>query len=252
MRSMDDVTVIIPARYNSKRLPGKPLLKLGDRTIIQHVYENAAASRLVSRVVVATDDRRIYDTVRDFGGDCIMTPKGISSGTDRVAYAAKDIRTKLIMNLQGDEPFLTPAIFDTGLRTALADRRGSDVVTLASKIRTARELENPNHVKVVMDRQGHALYFSRFPIPFVRDNKGKLVKTVKNHYRHIGIYIFRRKVLLGFIKLAPSLLERMERLEQLRMLENGYRITVVVTGNPPAGIDTPNDMERARGIVAGR
>ena len=251
MSAMDTITVIIPARYGSKRLPGKPLLRLGDRTIIQHVYENASASRLVDRVIVATDDRRIYDAVRGFGGDCAMTPKDIRSGTDRIAHVAKDIDSGLIMNLQGDEPFLTPSVFERGLKAALADRT-SDVVTLASKIATADELDDPNNVKVVMDKEGHALYFSRFPIPFVRDDNGKLVKTVKGHYRHIGIYIFRRTALLEFVKLKQSALERMERLEQLRLLENGYRITVVVTGSPAAGIDTAGDMERAREIVRDR
>lgn len=242
---MNKVAIIIPARFGSKRLHGKPLLKLGNKTIIQHVYENAASSRFANRVIVATDDSRIYDTVKGFGGDCTMTPINIKSGTDRIAHIAKSMDSELIMNLQGDEPFLTPSIFDIGLKIAIANQ-GMGVVTLATKIRTLNELNNPNNVKVVMDKDGNALYFSRFPIPFARDDKGKLVKTMKGHYRHIGIYIFRRKTLLEFVKLKQSALEKLERLEQLRLLENGYQIRVAVTGYAPAGIDTPEDLRRAR------
>ncbi len=245
---MDKVAIIIPARYGSKRLQGKPLLKLGNKTIVQHVYENAAASRLADRVIVATDDRRIYEAVKSFGGECTMTPKGIKSGSDRIAYVAKDIDSDLVMNLQGDEPFLTSSVFDRGLEIALSSR-DIPVVTLAAKIRTMDELDNPNNVKVVVDKHGYALYFSRFPIPFVRDNQGKLVKKINGHYRHIGIYIFRRRVLLEFVRMKQSALEKMERLEQLRLLENGYRIMVAVTGNPPAGIDTAEDLKRARALL---
>jgi 3-deoxy-manno-octulosonate cytidylyltransferase (CMP-KDO synthetase) len=242
---MDKVAIIIPARYGSRRLQGKPLLKLGNKTIVQHVYENAKASRLADRVIVATDDRRIYEAVRNFGGECRMTPKGIKSGSDRIAYVAKDIDNELIMNLQGDEPFLKPSLFDRGLELALSNK-DIPVVTLAAKIKTIDELDNPNNVKVVVDKHGYALYFSRFPIPFIRDDKGKLVKKIKGHYRHIGIYIFRRKVLLEFVSMKQSALEKMEMLEQLRLLENGYRIMVAVTGNPPAGIDTAEDLIRAQ------
>ncbi len=248
---MDRVVVIIPARYGSKRLPGKPLLTLGDKPIIRHVYDNAASSALVDRTIVATDDRRICDVVKGFGGECSMTPKGINSGSDRIASVAKHINCELVMNLQGDEPFLTPSVFDRGLRTAL-ENKDIDVVTLAARIRTIDELDNPNNVKVVMDKHGYALYFSRFPVPFVRDDKGKLVKTIKGHYRHIGIYIFRRRALLEFVGMKQSRLEHMERLEQLRLLENGYRIMVVVTGNPPAGIDTAEDLKRARKVLSGK
>lgn len=245
---MHRVVVIIPARYGSKRLPGKPLLSLGHKPIIQHVYEHAAASKLADRVIVATDDARIRDAVQGFGGECSMTPKGLRSGSDRIAHVARNIRCELVMNLQGDEPFLTPSLFDRGIRAALDDRN-ADVVTLAARIRSAGELDNPNNVKVVMDRNGYALYFSRHPIPFVRDDKGKLVKSIKGHYRHIGIYIFRRSALLEFVRMKQSRLERMERLEQLRLLENGYRIKVVVAGSPPAGIDTAQDLKRARKMV---
>ncbi len=242
---MVKVAIIIPARYSSKRLPGKPLLKLGNKTIIQHVYENAKASRLADRVIVATDDRRIEEAVRNFGGECRMTPEGIKSGSDRIAYVAKHIDSELIMNLQGDEPFLKPSFFDRGLELALSNK-DIPVVTLAAKIKTIDELDNPNNVKVVVDKHGYALYFSRFPIPFIRNDKGKLVKKINGHYRHIGIYIFRRKVLLEFVSMKQSALEKMEMLEQLRLLENGYRIMVAVTGNPPAGIDTAEDLTRAQ------
>ncbi|MGB9735307.1 MAG: 3-deoxy-manno-octulosonate cytidylyltransferase [bacterium] len=242
---MDKVVVIIPARYGSTRLPGKPLLKLGQKPIIQHVYENASASKLVDRVIVATDDKRIYEVVKGFGGICVITPEGLKSGTDRIAYVAKDIKSELIMNLQGDEPFLKPSIFNRGLELAISNN-SIPVVTLATRIKAIDELDNPNNVKVVMDNQGYALYFSRFPIPFIRDNKGRLVKKVYGHFRHIGVYIYRRDVLLEFVRMKRSKLEQMERLEQLRLLENGYKIMVVVTGDAPAGIDTPEDYKKAK------
>ncbi len=245
---MDKVTVIIPARYNSKRLPGKSLLKLGNKPIIQHVYENAASSDLTDRVIVATDDTRIYNIVRGFGGECRMTPEKINSGTERVAYAAGETDSELIMNLQGDEPFITPSVFNRGLKIALS-HDDIDVVTLAAKIRTIKELDDPNNVKVVMDGDECALYFSRFPIPFVRDNKGKLVKMIKGHYRHIGIYIFRRKVLFKFVKLKQSKLEKLENLEQLRLLENGYKIKVATVGYVPEGIDTAEDLKKAKAFL---
>lgn len=242
---MDKVVAIIPARYGSTRLPGKPLLKLEQKPIIQRVYENASASRFVDKVIVATDDKRIYKTVRDFGGLCIITPKGIKSGTDRIAFVAKNINSELIMNIQGDEPFLKPLVFDRGLELAISNKK-IPVVTLATKIRTIDELDNPNNVKVVMDNQGYALYFSRFPIPFIRNDKGELVKRVDGHYRHIGVYIFRKDVLLKFVRMEQSKLEKMEKLEQLRLLEHGYKIKVVITKNSPTGIDTIEDYENAK------
>lgn len=242
---MNEVVIIIPARYGSTRLPGKPLLQLGGKPIIQHVYENACASKFVDNVIVATDDERIYETVKGFGGNCVMTPRGIKSGTDRIAYVAKNIKSKLIMNLQGDEPFLKPSIFDKGLEVAIANNE-IPVVTLATKIKDIDELEDPNNVKVVMDRDGYALYFSRLPIPFVRDNVRGAIKKVDGHYRHIGVYIFREKILQKFVMMKQSRLEQMEKLEQLRLLENGYKIKVVLTGGSPAGIDTIEDFKKAQ------
>jgi 3-deoxy-manno-octulosonate cytidylyltransferase (CMP-KDO synthetase) len=243
---MNKVVIIIPARYSSSRLPGKPLLELGGKPIIQHVYENACASKFVDNVIVATDDERIYETVRSFGGKCVMTPKGIKSGSDRIAYVAKDIKSSLVMNLQGDEPFLKHHIFDKGLEVAISDNR-IPVVTLATKIKSTEELEDPNNVKVVMDKYGYALYFSRFPIPFIRDNNDAFSnKKIYGHYRHIGVYIFRQKILQEFVRMKQSKLEKMEKLEQLRLLENGYKIKVVLTAGSPTGIDTIEDFKRAQ------
>ncbi|MCL4479059.1 MAG: 3-deoxy-manno-octulosonate cytidylyltransferase [Deltaproteobacteria bacterium] len=242
---MKNVVIVIPARFGSKRLPGKPLLKLAGKTIIQHVYENASLSKFAKRVIVATDDQRIFDAVRKFNGECVLTPRSINSGTDRVAYAVKNIDCSIVMNLQGDEPFLTSGMFDRGIESALKTNNKTDTFTLASGIETNDELNDTNNVKVVMDKDGYALYFSRFPIPYIRDDKGKLVKKIKSHYRHIGIYIYRPSVLFEFVKLRQSNLERMERLEQLRLIENGYRIKVVVTKGAPPGIDTLQDLKRA-------
>ncbi len=242
---MKNVVIVIPARFGSKRLPGKPLLKLAGKTIIQHVYENASLSKFAKRVIVATDDQRIFDAVRKFNGECVLTPGSINSGTDRVAYAVKNIDCSIVMNLQGDEPFLTSGMFDRGIESALKTNNKTDTFTLAAGIETIDELNDVNNVKVVMDKDGYALYFSRFPIPYIRDDKGKLVKKTKSHYRHIGIYIYRPAVLFEFVKLRQSNLERMERLEQLRLIENGYRIKVVVTKGAPSGIDTLQDLKRA-------
>jgi 3-deoxy-manno-octulosonate cytidylyltransferase (CMP-KDO synthetase) len=240
---LKDVLVVIPARYGSKRLPGKPLLRETGRFLIQHVWEAARKSRLAGRVVVATDDRRILDAVRGFGGEAVMTSKHHKSGTDRAAEVARKCRADLIVNVQGDEPDLPARHIDRLIR--LFEDEGVEMATLACRAEDTEEtLANPNVVKVVTDKEGYALYFSRAGIPFERDHAAGVARTV---LRHIGIYGYTRETLLRLVRTPQSALERTEKLEQLRALENGVRISVGIVRGFPPGIDTE---EQYREFVA--
>jgi len=237
---------MIPARYESTRLPGKPLALIQGKPMIQHVYERTRAVDQVDRVLVATDDARIAAAVRDFGGDVVMTSPEHRSGTDRIAEAAGDLDAEVVVNVQGDLPFLESQM----VRATVALLRGDPVLSMATvkvPIRDAQEMGNPNVVKVVTDREGYALYFSRSPLPYWRDvaNDGVL------GYKHIGLYAYRRDFLLRFARLAPTPLERAEKLEQLRALEWGFRIKVAETTCAGIEVDTPQDLERARALAAG-
>jgi 3-deoxy-manno-octulosonate cytidylyltransferase (CMP-KDO synthetase) len=233
-----DVTVVIPARYGSSRFPGKPIAMLGDKPIIQHVYERAAACRLVTDVVVATDDQRIQRTVEGFGGQAVLTTGDFRSGTDRVACVARSRPGRFFLNLQGDE---IPA--DPELLTDLIEpfvESGAEMGTLKRALHTAEELQNPAVVKVVTDRQGRALYFSRTPIPLVRDESDRQV--VKGlHFIHLGVYMYTRETLLRLTALPTSSLEEAEKLEQLRALDHGITIQVWETQHGSLRIDTPDD-----------
>ena len=233
-----DVTVLIPARYGSSRFPGKPIAMLGKKTIIQHVYEQAAACRAVSDVVVATDDARIQRAVEAFGGQAVLTTGEFRSGTDRIASVARSRSGRFFLNLQGDE---IPA--DPDLLTDLIEpfvESGAEMGTLKRALNTGEELQNPAVVKVVTDRQGRALYFSRAPIPLVRDDPGR--QAVKGlHYIHLGIYIYTRETLLRVASLPTSALEEAEKLEQLRALDHGIPIQVWETQHASLRIDTPAD-----------
>jgi 3-deoxy-manno-octulosonate cytidylyltransferase (CMP-KDO synthetase) len=233
-----DVTVVIPARYGSSRFPGKPIAMLDRKPIIQHVYEQAAACRMVSDVVVATDDERIQRAVEDFGGQAVLTNGEFRSGTDRVAAVARSRSGRVFLNLQGDE---IPA--DPNLLTDLIEpflESGAEMGTLKRALRTEEELQNPAVVKVVTDRQGRALYFSRAPIPLVRDDDER--QPVKGlHYIHLGVYIYTREALLRLASLTTGALEEAEKLEQLRALDNGIPIQVWETQHASLRIDTPAD-----------
>lgn len=246
------VIAVIPARYASTRLPGKPLLDIAGKPMIQHVYERVAASS-VDSVIVATDDRRIYDVVTAFGGKAAMTSPEHQSGTDRVAEAAKESGADVVVNVQGDEPLMDPALIDDVVKPL---REDSSILmgTLAHVITHPEEVASPDAVKVVVDKAGFALYFSRSPIPHVRDAFGEGVPQEGGPWmdgilRHIGIYVFRADFLQEYASMAPTFLERHEKLEQLRALENGHRIRVVETARPVVGVDTPEDLERVRGIL---
>ncbi len=227
--------VVIPARFGSQRLPGKPLLSKTGKPLIQHVYERVRKARLPDVVVVATDDRRIHDAVRAFGGRVVMTSSAHASGTDRVAEVARTLPHARFINVQGDEPEIDPALIDRVAKT-LRDDRSADWVTAVRPVRGTTELGNPATVKVVADKAGYALYFSRSVIPHAR-GRGIPTKALL----HVGIYGFRREALLKFSALGPSPLEQVEKLEQLRALENGMRIRLVETRRTSASIDTPED-----------
>jgi len=242
------VIVVIPARYGSSRFPGKPLALLGDKPLIQQVYERVRQARGVSRIVVATDDVRIHDCVTGFGGEAIITGNALRSGSDRVAAVACAMPADVYVNLQGDEMPLNPGLLDD-LILPFA-QSGADVGTLKQAITDERELLNPNVVKVVTDSQGDALYFSRSPIPYRRDRPdgaGDLVPGL--HWKHLGIYSYRAAALTRFTALPSSALEDTEQLEQLRLLEAGMRIRVWETAHASLRVDTPDDLRVAEHLL---
>jgi 3-deoxy-manno-octulosonate cytidylyltransferase (CMP-KDO synthetase) len=241
------VVVIIPARYESTRFPGKPLADLHGQPMIQRVYERARATRGVDRVLVATDDARIRAAVDGFGGDVVMTDQAHRTGTDRIAEVAAGLDADVIVNVQGDLPLLDPAMVDAAVAPLQADP-GLPMATIKTAIRTREERENPNVVKVVTDRDGYALYFSRSPLPYDRDGAPGTGLGDK----HIGLYAYRRDFLLSFARLAPTPLERAEQLEQLRALEWGFRIKVAEVAAASIEVDTPRDLDRAREQLAAR
>jgi 3-deoxy-manno-octulosonate cytidylyltransferase (CMP-KDO synthetase) len=217
--------------------------------MIQHVYERASLAKRVHRVIIATDDERIASTVRAFGGEAVMTPPSLRSGSDRIAYAARSLKdAKVIVNVQGDEPLIIPDMIDQAI-TPLWEDSTLVAGTLVRKISTEDELRNPSIPKVVMDRHGYCLYFSRSPIPFVRDHDHWT--TAGDFYKHIGLYVYRREFLLTFSTLPQTPLELLEKLEQLRILEHGYRIKAVETSFDTTPVDTPDDLEKVRKLIAG-
>ena len=233
------VAVIIPARYASTRLPAKPLLRETGKYLIQHVYERATQAKCASDVIVATDDKRIFDAVREFGGRAVMTRSDHASGTDRIAEVAAHLASDVILNLQGDEPHIDPAALDL-LAKLLADGR-SDMATLAVPIADRATYLNPNVVKVVCDDDGRALYFSRSPIPMVRDGEPDFAAHPPRFLQHLGVYAFRRAFLLKIAAAPPHQLEELEKLEQLRVLGTGSAIRVGIVAHAHRGIDTPAD-----------
>ncbi len=238
--------VVIPARYGSERLPGKPLLSVAGRPLVQHVYERAVESGAAS-VTIATDDRRIVDMCGAIGAEAAMTDRGHPSGTDRVAEVAASLdwpAETIVVNLQGDEPLMPPKMIDRTAQTLVADPRAG-IATLATPIVDRAEFENPNAVKVVCDKRGRALYFSRAPIPFERGPTGKSVQARPLGLRHIGLYAYRAGTLAKLGQAGACALEATERLEQLRALWLGIGIAVeTIQSAPPAGVDTAADLKR--------
>ncbi|MBI5894409.1 MAG: 3-deoxy-manno-octulosonate cytidylyltransferase [Deltaproteobacteria bacterium] len=263
------IVAIIPARYASTRLKGKALVDIAGRPMIQHVYERTKKAGLINDVIVATDDKTIFDAVKGFNGKAAMTSSEHKTGTDRIAEAANNIDADIIVNVQGDEPLIEPEMIDEAIKPLMRDA-AIPICTLKTKIQDEKEILNPNIVKVVTDKNGFALYFSRLPIPYVRseESRGQGVKGSSKeiippleplnprileplHYKHIGLYVYRKDFLLKFAKMKPTLLEEAEKLEQLRALENGYKIKVVETRYNSIGVDTEEDLERVRGIFQG-
>lgn len=233
---------VIPARYGSTRLKAKALADIADKPMVQHVYEKCLASRLLDEVLVATDDRRIFNAVLNFGGNAVMTSKKHKSGTDRIAEAVKNIKCDIVVNIQGDEPMINPKNINKAIEPLIQDKN-INVSTLCFKISDNKELNDPNVVKVVLDSKSNALYFSRSVIPFSRDN------TKTDHYKHIGLYVYRKDYLMQFIKMKPSRLELTEKLEQLRVLESGEKIKVVKTKRDSYSVDTPADLKKIKKLI---
>ncbi|MFN8062532.1 MAG: 3-deoxy-manno-octulosonate cytidylyltransferase [Vicinamibacterales bacterium] len=237
---------IIPARYGSSRFPGKPLADLCGRPLIEHVYRRTAATPGLRDVIVATDDARIADVVHGFGGRAVMTRSDHPSGTDRLAEAAAALDADIVVNVQGDEPLIEPAMIETALRPFSA-RADVVMTTLRRPLPDLEAFLSPHVVKVVVDRHDVALYFSRAPIPFVRD--GRLDRVPAGAWQHIGLYAYRRACLLGLAALPPTALELAESLEQLRALEHGIRIVAPDTPFVSVGVDTPEDLDRVRRLM---
>jgi len=231
--------IVIPARFASSRLPGKPLLRETGKYLIQHVYEQACQAKCASDVIVATDDTRIFAAVREFGGRAVMTRSDHASGTDRVAEVAAQLSAEVIINVQGDEPLLDPCAIDL-LAELMADP-ASDMATLAVPITSEETYVSPNVVKVVCDDRGRALYFSRSPIPMVRDGEPDFAARPPRFLQHLGVYAYRRTFLLKIATTPPHILEQSEKLEQLRVLGTGGTIAVGHVAHAHRGIDTPAD-----------
>ena len=231
------IVAILPARFGSTRFPGKPLAQICGKPMIQYVYETASSAKGIDDCFVATDDKRIVDAVVSFGGKAILTGE-FSCGSDRVEWASRNIDCDVIINVQGDEPLIKKEMIE-GLVQAFADPN-VQMATLRKRIDKEDEINNPNVVKVITDINGDAIYFSRFSIPFCRDHKNKNKLSI---YKHIGIYAYRKDFLSKYVGLKKSYLEQMESLEQLRVLENGYKIRVMETNYETIGVDTPEQLK---------
>lgn len=237
--------VIIPARYQSTRLPGKPLIQLAGKLMIQWVYEKARTVRQADKVIVATDDQRILKAVTDFGGEAVMTPTHLATGSERVGMVAKNLDAEIIVNLQGDEPLISPTAVETAVDTLLNNTQ-IDVATLGFPLTSESDWKNPAIVKILLDEQMKAIYFSRAAIPFHRD---EAFQPMPQLMRHIGVYIFRKSFLMQYLQWPPGQFEDREKLEQLRIIEKGYHIQVVAADKLSPGVDVPDDIKRIEKLL---
>ncbi|MDI6783846.1 MAG: 3-deoxy-manno-octulosonate cytidylyltransferase [bacterium] len=247
---------VIPARYGAIRFPGKPLADICGKPMVLHVYDRAKQAKSLTDLVVATDDTRIFSVVEQAGGKAIMTSSEHQSGTDRLGEVASKLDVDIIVNVQGDEPLLEPKMIDEAVQPLLDDKTVL-MATLKKRIADPEDLHNPNIVKVVCDKDGFALYFSRSLIPYPKTGWKDasihgLTEGELAFYKHIGLYVYRKELLLQFTKLSVSTLEKIEGLEQLRVLDNGYKIKVVETQFDTIAVDTPEDLERVKQIVGSR
>jgi len=243
--SPTDIVIVIPARYGSTRLPGKPLVSLAGTTMIQRVYERAKLSKLATRVIVATDDDRIVKAVEAFGGEARMTRTEHRTGTERVAEVAAHIDGQVFVNVQGDEPLLEPEVVDAAINALLEDAATS-IASVATPIRVKADILDPNIVKTVLDFDENALYFSRAPIPWLRDAAAKMEV---HHLKHLGLYVFQRDALLEYPTLPQGTLEKIEQLEQLRWLENGWKIRIAEVAHDSVSVDAPEDIPKVEKLL---
>ncbi len=232
---------VIPARYGSTRLEGKPLKNIGGHSMIEWVYKRAQKSNL-DKVIVATDDERVFQAVTSFGGEAVMTSKDHQTGTDRIAEVASKYDYDVIINIQGDEPLIEADMINS-LMTPFIQEPELKMATLKHKISIYEEVENPNNVKVICDKNDYAIYFSRSPIPYPR------TLDLKNYYKHVGIYAYKSNFVVEYSKMQQTPLEKSESLEQLRVLENGYKIKVLETPFKIIGVDTQEDLDLVNKIV---
>jgi len=239
------VVVVIPSRYASTRLPGKPLVNLAGKPMVQRVYERAKLAQTVHRVLVATDDQRIVDAVLAFGGEARMTRSDHRTGTERIAEVAAHEPGDVFVNVQGDEPLIDPVAIDTAVAALLEDPP-AQIATVATPIRHAGDIMDPNVVKAVLDFDSNALYFSRAPVPWVRDT---LQKVHVKYWKHLGLYVFQRDALLEYPTLPQGELEKIEQLEQLRWLENGWKIRVAEVEHDAVSVDVPEDVARVEKLL---
>ncbi len=239
------VVVVIPSRYAATRLPGKPLVNLAGKPLVQRVYEQAKLAQTVHRVLVATDDRRIVEAVQSFGGEVRMTRSDHRTGTERIAEVAAHEPGDVFINVQGDEPLIDPVAIDTAVAALLEDPP-AQIATVATSIRHVPDIMDPNVVKTVLDFDSNALYFSRAPVPWVRDTQQKV--HVK-YWKHLGLYVFQRDALLEYPTLPQGELEKIEQLEQLRWLENGWKIRVAEVEHDAVSVDVPEDVARVEKLL---
>jgi 3-deoxy-manno-octulosonate cytidylyltransferase (CMP-KDO synthetase) len=240
-----DIVIVIPARYASTRLPGKPLVQLAGKPMVQRVYERAKMAKSGTRVIVATDDERIVKAVEAFGGEARMTRPDHRTGTERIAEVAAHTEGAVFVNVQGDEPLLDPAAVDAAVG-ALIEEPVAAIATVAVPIKVQTDILDPNIVKTVLDFDGNALYFSRAPIPWIRDAAAHI--SVR-HLKHLGLYVFRREALLEYPTLPQGELEKIEQLEQLRWMENGWKIRVAEVEHDAVSVDVPADVERVEKLL---
>ena len=241
------VVIVIPARYGSVRLPGKPLVALAGKPMVQRVYERAQRAQTAHRVIVATDDQRILAAVKGFGGEARMTRPDHRTGTERIAEVAAHEAGDVFVNVQGDEPLIDPEAIDTAI-SALMEEPTAQIATVATPIRNLNDVMDPNVVKTVLDFDNNALYFSRAPIPWARDT-GQKVHV--NYWKHLGLYVFQREALLEYPTLPQGELEKIEQLEQLRWMENGWKIRVAEVAHDAVSVDVPEDVARVEKLLAG-
>ena len=239
------VVGVIPARYGSTRLKGKVLLDLCGKPLIQHVWEGASKAKTLDIVLIATDDEKVKQVCEGFGAKVVLTSPACQSGSDRISQAVKNIPAAIVLNIQGDEPLMSPSAIDD-LVKGILNEKDAPVATLVRKITKKKDIESPSVVKAVIDNKGFALYFSRATIPFDRDQRSKKPKV---YYKHLGIYAYRKSFLMDFNNLPASKLEQTEKLEQLRILEAGYKIKVIETDQDSIGVDTKEDLLKVKRIL---